>query len=150
EPFRQGDGVPGRAAEGLGLGLSLVRSLVLMHGGTVAAASPGVGRGSTFTARLPVGGESVPAAVVAPPAPRGDALRSLVVDDNPDAARSLALLLRLDGHEVRVADDGPSALRTAAEFRPEAVLLDIGLPGMDGNEVAKRLRATPGLERSVL
>jgi PAS domain S-box-containing protein len=149
EMFQQADRVPGRVSEGLGLGLSLVRSLVEMHGGSVSAHSAGAGQGSEFVVRLPLAPGSPtpepPTTTVAAPS-EVRPLRILIVDDNVDGANSLALLLRLEGHEVKVVHDGQAALEAAGEFRPEAVLLDIGLPrGMDGYEVAIRLRALPGL-----
>ena len=143
EMFAQADRVPGRMAEGLGLGLSLVKNLMEMHGGTATARSDGPGRGSEFEVRLPAAATPEGAAAAARPSRQKMAsIRVLIVDDNEDAAHSLALLLRLSGgHEVRVAHDGQAALAAAREFRPAAVLLDIGLPkGMDGHEVARRLR----------
>jgi CheY-like chemotaxis protein len=137
------------AQGGLGIGLSLVRTLVEMHGGSIVAHSEGPGRGSEFLVRLPVleeargikGTPSEPGRGKVASLPRR---RILVVDDNVDAARSLARLLsRLHDQEVRVAHDGQEALSVAREFRPEVVLLDIGLPGMDGHEVARRLREQP-------
>ncbi|HSV36993.1 MAG TPA: response regulator [Ramlibacter sp.] len=132
-----------RSPGGLGIGLALVRRLVELHGGSVTAASPGVGQGSVFTVRLPLaqpaqkpaspGMASVPAVPV-------QGLRVLVVDDNTDAAESLATLLELGGHATRVANSGDEALRTAHEFRPEVVFLDIGMPGKDGYQVARELR----------
>jgi PAS domain S-box-containing protein len=148
--FTQGDRVSGRLKEGLGLGLTLVKTLVQMHGGTVSVASDGPGRGSEFTVRLPL-----PAADAAAPAGPGQSppiaeqrLRVLVVDDNVDAADSLRMVLEAHcGHQVRVAYDGEAGLAAAREFRPDVALLDIALPkGLDGYEVARRLRATPGLD----
>ena len=148
--FTQGDRVSGRLKEGLGLGLTLVKTLVEMHGGTVTAASDGPGRGATFTVRLPAaaGPAGEPAAAAAPAAPARP-LRVLVVDDNKDAADSLQMVLEQQGgHAVRVAYDGPAGVAAAREFQPDLALLDIGLPkGMDGYEVARRLRALPGLDR---
>jgi CheY-like chemotaxis protein len=146
ELFVQVDHATTRAQGGLGIGLTLVRSLVEMHGGTVEARSDGPGKGSEFVVRLPLaatpgavpGGEAGggnPADLAPPPAHR-----LLVVDDNVDAAESLAVLLRLQGHEVRVAHDGPGALSLVGVYRPEVVFLDLGMPGMDGYEVARRLR----------
>ena len=128
-----------------------------MHGGSITARSEGPGTGSEFVVRLPVlrrgSGGRAPAAgpTRGGRAERPPRRRILVVDDNVDAARSLArLLARLYGQEVRVAHDGPEALAVAEEFRPEVVLLDIGLPGMDGNEVARRLRGRPEFERTLI
>jgi signal transduction histidine kinase/DNA-binding response OmpR family regulator len=150
--FTQGDHSLDRSAGGLGIGLTLVHRLVGLHGGTVTAASDGPGCGSEFTIRLPLVAEtgiatmstngSHPIQAAAPP-PAGDPChgrRVLVVDDNVDGADSLGRLLQLDGHHVRLAHDGPTALAAADEFRPDAIVLDIGLPGMDGFEVARRLR----------
>jgi signal transduction histidine kinase/CheY-like chemotaxis protein len=147
ELFTQVDHSLDRSQGGLGIGLTLVRQLVHMHGGSVRAYSPGPSKGSEFVVRLPlVSAAAVPAEAglnklpsVASPAP----CRLLVVDDNQDAAASLAMLLRLDGFEVQAAFDGPAALDAALHFRPGVVLLDIGLPGMDGYEVARRLRTQP-------
>ncbi|GGY35817.1 hybrid sensor histidine kinase/response regulator [Pseudoduganella albidiflava] len=138
-----------RSNGGLGIGLSLVRRLVALHGGTATAASAGPGQGSTFTIRLPLAEASPMAAGDAPPAPdaaAGRRLRILIADDNVDAAHSLADLLALEGHDIRVAADGAGALELAAGFQPEVVFLDIGMPGMDGYETARRLRAMPGMQ----
>jgi signal transduction histidine kinase len=154
--FQQADRVPGGAADGLGLGLALVRGLVALHGGEVSASSGGPGAGSEFVVSLPlvVRDGPAPARDAGRPPSVGSArrpLRVLVVDDNVDGAKSLAMLLGLIGHEVRVAYDGPEALEVAAAFRPEVVLLDVGLPGdMDGYQVARRLRARPGTETAAL
>jgi signal transduction histidine kinase/ActR/RegA family two-component response regulator len=151
ELFVQGDRTIDRAQGGLGIGLTVVRTLVAMHGGHVTVASDGPGRGSTFTVDLPALAE--PAAAPAPA--RADAAaarfcRVLVVDDNVDSAHGLAKLLTLLGHEVRQAHDGAEAIEAAHAFRPEVVLLDIGLPGMDGYEVARRLRSEEGLAGALL
>jgi signal transduction histidine kinase len=135
-----------RAGGGLGLGLSIVRSLVKLHGGQVSATSPGLGQGSTFIVDLPAAeaGELGDAARDTDPPVRPDQQlpRVLVVDDNEDAAIMLADALRTLGFEVRTAHDGPGAVALAGEFRPDIALLDIGLPMMDGYEVARRLRET--------
>ncbi len=142
-----------RAEGGLGIGLSLVKSLTEMHGGTVEAHSAGPGQGSEFIVRWPLptqeAPQSLPGHPEKSPAPE-PAVRVLLVDDNADAADSLAMLLRLWGHEVAVAHDGPTALRTAEALDPQVALLDIGLPGMDGYALARRLRAQPGLGPIVL
>jgi PAS domain S-box-containing protein len=148
EPFVQGERSLDRAAGGLGIGLTLVKTVVELHGGSVEAASGGVDQGTRFTVTLPLAAavpNGVGAAPVAQPAPRPAAARLLVVDDNQDAAMSLAELLRFGGHPVHVAYDGAQALEAMREQRPEVVFLDLGLPGMDGFEVARRVRADPAL-----
>jgi two-component system, chemotaxis family, CheB/CheR fusion protein len=152
DTFQQADRVSGQVSEGLGVGLSLVRRLTELHGGSVTVASEGPGRGSEFVVWLPAVSEAAAAASPAHPAPPpARALRILVVDDNAAAAESLSLLLQVTGHDVRTADDGPKALEIAAAFVPQVVLLDIGLPrGMDGYEVARRLRSLPGMESALL
>ncbi|QEL14918.1 PAS domain S-box protein [Limnoglobus roseus] len=137
-----------RSQGGLGIGLTLVKRLVEMHGGSVSAESPGPGRGSTFVVRLPLADAATPLPSTGPPeeTPAAARLRVLVVDDNVDAAVSLAMLLEMKGHEVRVAHDGPDALRVLGSYRPRLVVLDIGLPGMTGYEVARRIRASTELE----
>lgn len=146
-----------RSQGGLGLGLAIVRSLVGLHGGTVSARSEGLGRGTEFTIRLPpIDLAMSAAAAVTVPAP-GLALRTgnggsqvLVVDDNQDAAEMLAEVLMDWGYTVRVAHDGPTALRLVAEFTPEIALLDIGLPVMDGYELARLLKENPSFQRTHL
>jgi PAS domain S-box-containing protein len=141
--FTQAGSTRDGAQGGLGIGLTLVKRLVELQGGTVEARSAGLGLGSEFTVRLPA---LAPTSVQRPARPRRAAaeddvpLRILVVDDNVDAADSLARLMELLGHAVRTAYDGPSALRAAASFEPEAALLDLGLPGMDGVALARCLR----------
>ncbi|HSA55695.1 MAG TPA: PAS domain S-box protein, partial [Gemmatimonadaceae bacterium] len=147
DTFAQVSQSPDRALGGLGIGLTLVRRLVRMHGGTVVARSAGVGRGSEFEVRLPLlrGAQESAAGAPVPEAPP-DLLhpprRVLVVDDNRDSADTTAMLLTMWGHEVQTAHDGPAALDVARTFRPQLVLLDIGLPGLTGYEVAEQLRAS--------
>ena len=142
--FVQGTRSLDRAKGGLGIGLTLVKTLVSLHGGSVRAASEGLGRGSQLVVRLPLAPPAelrpAPAAAV-PRAGAGAPLRVLVVDDNVDAANAVGHLLKRAGHEVSLAHDGPAALAAAAAAAPDLVLLDIGLPGMDGYTVAERLRA---------
>ena len=155
EMFTQVRGSLDRAQGGLGIGLSLVRRLVELHGGRVSAFSGGRSRGSTFTVRLPLRagtphapGTAAPAGAQAPAA--AGPLRVLVVDDNLDAAESLTALLEVLGHTAMVAHDGPQGLAAACEFVPDLVLLDIGLPGMSGHEVAREIRRTAALRKVVL
>ncbi len=153
--FTQVPNNAGRSQGGLGIGLSLVRRLVEMHGGTVAAASPGEGKGSTFTVRLPLTEQQQ---LHAPTKPKwaepvgkvGAALKVVVADDNTDAAESLSTVLELSGHETWVAHDGHDALRLVLERRPDLAFLDIGMPGLTGYEVARLIRQTPGTESTVL
>jgi signal transduction histidine kinase len=152
EPFMQSEATLGRARGGLGLGLALAKGLVELHGGTISARSDGPGLGAQFIVRLPaapaVGQPETPAAQPAQAARRR---RVLVVEDLPDAATTLRLLLEMAGHEVAVAHDGRAALEQAGSFGPEIILCDIGLPGdLDGYAVARAIRATPGLERTRL
>jgi PAS domain S-box-containing protein len=145
--FVQGERSMERADGGLGIGLTLVQNLVRLHGGTVEAVSDGRGRGSEFIVRLPALPDDAPRrAPTAPPLPLGTIAprRIIVVDDNVDAADLTAELLARAGHEVHVAHDGPAALSLAQRVRPEVALLDIGLPVMNGYELADRLRATFG------
>jgi signal transduction histidine kinase len=132
-----------RSQGGLGIGLTLVRRLAEMHGGSVEAYSAGVGEGSQFVVRLPIA--TVPRAVAPGPAAAAvvSCRKMLVVDDNRDAASSLAMLLELDGHTIVTAYDGPSAFAAAETHRPEVALLDLGLPIMDGDEVCRRIRQQP-------
>ena len=144
-----------RSQGGLGIGLSLVQRLVEMHGGTVTAASPGEGQGSTFTVRLPVVQQQQVDAhtgqdQVAPIGKTGSVLKVLVADDNVDAAESLAILLELGGHQATVAHDGHAALRLVVEGRPDFAFLDIGMPGLTGHEVARMIRQTSGIDQTVL
>jgi CheY-like chemotaxis protein/two-component sensor histidine kinase len=142
--FRQIDRRDARSQGGMGIGLSLAQRLAQMHGGRIRAESAGLGHGSRFVLELPLSAHALDAApagrpAAATPSPR----RVLVVDDNHDAADSTAMLLRASGAEVRVSYDGPSALDALQEWQPDVVLLDVGMPGMDGLEVARRIRGTP-------
>jgi signal transduction histidine kinase len=155
EMFAQVETSRDRAQGGLGIGLTLVKSLVEMHGGSVQATSAGPGQGSEFTVRLPIASQ-VPTTGAAGRAHEEEAdkkvpaRRILVVDDNRDSAESLGLLLQMMGNEVRIAHDGRSALEEAGAFRPDFALVDIGMPGMSGYEVAQRLRERPELRGVVL
>jgi PAS domain S-box-containing protein len=146
--FTQGDSSLDRARDGLGIGLTLSRRLAELHGGTIEAHSEGVGRGSEFVVKLPTLLETAPPA--GEPARAGGSagrsLRILVVDDSEDTAETMGTLLEMAGHSIQVAHSGPAALEMAASFRPEAILLDIGLPGLDGYQVAQRLREDPALK----
>ena len=145
ELFVQGDQAPARAQGGLGIGLTLVRRLVELHGGRVEAASPGEGKGSVFTIAFP----RLPAPPPASAAPRRRTVppqRTLVVEDNDDARDMLRTLLELDGHTVYVAANGIAGLAAALEHRPDVAVVDIGLPEMDGYEVARKLRASESLK----
>jgi PAS domain S-box-containing protein len=153
ELFSQGERGLDRRQGGLGIGLPLVKSLVEMHDGTVTAQSEGSGRGSEFVVHLPAVPSPVPQTVTPPEDSAGPAARSLrvlLVDDVPDTRIVFGRLLEILGHQVRTAGDGPSALEAALEFRPDVVLLDLGLPGMNGYEVTKRMRQQPALQNAVL
>lgn len=140
------------AQGGLGIGLALVRSLAQLHGGRAEAQSPGLGQGSTFTVRLPLpsGQDRDAAARPAEPAAALPGHRILVVDDNRDAAETMGVLLEILGNDVQVTHDGPSALRVLDTFQPTVVLLDIGMPGMDGYEVARQVRRRRERDRVTL
>ncbi|SAL01923.1 signal transduction histidine kinase with CheB and CheR activity [Caballeronia pedi] len=152
--FVQAERTLDRKSAGLGLGLALVHQLVELHLGTVRAFSDGLGQGSVFVVRLPISNAK------AQSSPERDSTHDatviaatskiLVVDDNTDAAESTAMVLRLDGHEVKIAGDGASALQVAAGFRPDIVLLDIGLPDMDGYQICRELRTTRECAGSLL
>ena len=154
--FAQADRSLARTRGGLGIGLTIVQRIVQLHGGRVEARSGGLGHGSEFLVHLPWVRDPVPQttgdAIASPTAATLDAARRrvLVVEDNPDGANTLARLLRVCGHDVRTAIDGPTALEAAGAFRPDVVLLDIGLPGMSGHEVAAQLRRLPGLASALL
>jgi signal transduction histidine kinase/ActR/RegA family two-component response regulator len=153
--FVQADQTAARSQGGLGIGLTLVKNLVEMHNGTVEVRSEGLGRGSEFTVRLPLSAELVtadksPQEKSAHPHALSSGLKLLVVDDNQDAANTLAMLLKLEDHEVRVAFSGTAALEILKTYAADLVFLDIGMPGMDGYEVARRLREQPGMKHVVL
>jgi len=163
ELFSQADNTLSRSYGGMGIGLTLVKNLVQMHGGTVTANSAGLGTGSEFVIRLPIetasaqpqpqanfGFEGNGSPHSPTPQPSRPAQRILVVDDNKDAAHALGRLLQKIGHEVAYAYDGPSAVTTALNYQPGIILLDIGLPEMDGYEVAQRIRKTSMLQGVLL
>ncbi len=154
ELFAQGERTPDRAQGGLGIGLSLARTLVDLHGGAIEAASEGVGRGSRFTVSLPRLPDTTEVSsmdgVVMKTTTSLRALRIMVVDDNVDAAESLAMMLELDGHSVIRAHDARAAIALARNERPNVMLLDIGLPDIDGYELARRLRALPEVDAARL
>jgi PAS domain S-box-containing protein len=153
EMFTQAEGSASHAEGGLGIGLTVVRSLVEMHGGSVAVHSAGLGHGSEFVVRLPIlrpAAAPFVAAVVDKGPGKEPARSVLIVDDSEDAAETLALLLRRRGHEVRTAHDGPSTLQLVRARPPDVVLLDLGMPGMDGLEVARRLRQDLGQKQALL
>jgi signal transduction histidine kinase len=145
--FTQGERTLDRSQGGLGLGLALVRRLVQMHGGTIEAASEGAGKGASFTVSLPT--------IAAPAHPKGDvhladehhgkALHILVVEDNDDGRETLAMMLRIGGHQVDEAASGPGGLASLKAHHPDIAIVDIGLPGFDGYEVARRTRANPDI-----
>jgi CheY-like chemotaxis protein len=141
--FVQGERGLDRAAGGLGVGLALVKRLAELHGGSATAASAGRGKGATFTVTLPA---VLPAATAAAPEQRAPVptRRVLIVEDNDDTRQMMQEVLRFSGHDVRTARDGTSGLALAAEARPDVALIDIGLPDVDGYEVARRMRAAPG------
>ena len=150
--FTQGRRTSDRTQGGLGLGLALVKSILAMHGGAIEAYSGGPDNGSTFVITLPRVQRAAAASAAEPDALRrpARALRIMVVDDNRDAGQSLAALLEACGHEVLVASDGPAALRLAGASAPDAFILDIGLPGMNGYELARHIREQPTLARALL
>jgi CheY-like chemotaxis protein len=154
--FTQAERTPDRSQGGLGIGLALVKSLVALHGGSVQARSEGLGQGSEFSISLPCAARAPAAAggggdgAAAGTVPDNGNLRVLVVDDNADAAQMLAALLEVQGHAVSVEYDARGALARARSERPDVLLLDIGLPDMDGYELARRLRAQPENANAIL
>jgi two-component system CheB/CheR fusion protein len=151
EPFMQADRTLDRTSGGLGLGLALVKGLVDLHGGEVNASSEGLGKGATFVIRLPLAdpiASGTPAAARAP-APAAER-RILVIEDDIDVANGLQFALEIDGHAVQVAHNGPDGIDRARRFHPEVVLCDIGLPGMNGYEVARAFRSDPSLSGTLL
>jgi CheY-like chemotaxis protein len=160
--FSQVDTSLERSVSGLGIGLTLVKSVVEMHGGTVEAYSAGVGQGSEFVVHLPLGDEwrvasdakeeagGDPLATHHSPLTTKTKRRILVVDDNPDSAESLAMLLKISGNETHMAHDGLEAVEAAERFRPDVVLLDIGLPQLNGYDAARRIREQPWGKTMVL
>jgi CheY-like chemotaxis protein len=150
EPFVQADNGLARSKGGLGLGLAIVKGVVDLHGGYVQAHSEGVGRGAEFVVNLPLASAGeLPTRSVAPSS-FTRAVEVLVIEDNVDAARSLAEVLEMHGHRVHIATDGRSGIATACEVRPELILCDIGLPDVDGYQVAHTLRADEGLRSTRL
>jgi CheY-like chemotaxis protein/two-component sensor histidine kinase len=141
-----------RSQGGLGIGLSLVRSMLELHGGSVTAASAGAGQGSVFTVRLPLAADAEPLAAAAPSAAPAHmhSVRVLVVDDNCDAAETLSALLELLGHRAQVANSGHAALEAMQDFRPQVVFLDLGMPGMNGYDVAQAIRDDRRLDQPLL
>ena len=153
ELFKQGDRSLARTEGGLGIGLTMVKALAEMHGGTVTASSAGPGKGSEFVVRLPGGptnNQPGTAHSVSTPAPRRNGNRILVVDDNVDLSRALTTLLSRFGYDAQAVNDGHTAIEAARALRPEVVLLDLGLPGMDGYEVARRLRSEEGFQDATI
>jgi CheY-like chemotaxis protein len=147
EMFSQIENSLDRSQGGLGIGLTLVKRLVELHGGTVEAHSEGLGQGSEFRVRLPILVEPANSASEIKPPPNLDSLqprRILIVDDNLDAARTLSMLLKIGGNETCLAHDGLDAVEQAERFRPEIVLLDIGLPKLNGFDTCRRIREQPG------
>jgi CheY-like chemotaxis protein/two-component sensor histidine kinase len=141
-----------RSTAGLGVGLTLARRLVQLHGGTLEAESPGAGQGSTFTVRLPTSGLHLDDETVARQASgvRASARRVLLADDNKDFANSLGELIGAGGHAVRIVHDGEEAVEAAATFKPDVAFVDIGMPKLHGYDVARRLRADPATAKCIL
>jgi len=145
ELFAQGDAPTQRAHGGLGVGLALARRLIDLHGGSIAADSAGPGQGSTFVIRLPASATRASESAPAPSAAQHVVGRVVIIDDNRDAATMLSLLIERLGGSARAAHDAETGLAVIADFHPEMVFLDIGMPGMDGYETVRRIRGTPSL-----
>jgi CheY-like chemotaxis protein len=152
EMFSQVDNSMERRHGGLGIGLTLVKSIVEMHGGTVAGHSKGLGKGSEFTVQLPLlPAETHTGEVLSQQsAAQGDAYNILVVDDNEASAKTLGWMLEMFGHRVRLAKSGTDALTAAKDFEPRIVFLDLGMPGLNGYEVCKQMRTEPALSNAVI
>jgi two-component system CheB/CheR fusion protein len=150
QPFSQADSSLARRKSGLGLGLALAKALAELHGGTIEARSEGLGKGAEFTARLPLSSTLPESPQPSAWQSAGRGRRVLIIEDNPDAALSLRDAMELAGHEVRVAYDAAEGLETAREFRPEVLLCDIGLPTMDGYQVARRFRSDERLRSTYM
>jgi signal transduction histidine kinase/ActR/RegA family two-component response regulator len=150
DPFVQETVNLARSEAGLGIGLSLVRSLAELHGGSVTAASPGVNQGSTFTVHWPLAIRPMPKPRSSKAGPQPAEQRIVIVEDNPDVREMLQTLMELEGHEVAAADDAPEALELIEFQRPDIALVDIGLPTFDGYEVARRIRANPATRETFL
>lgn len=150
ELFAQVEQETQRARGGLGIGLALARQLVELHGGTLKAQSPGRGLGSTFTVRLPLSRRDAPAAPEAARTAGVQPMKLLVVDDDVSSAQATGRILTMVGHTVSLAHSGPEAIQTAQEVRPDAIVLDLGLPGMDGYDVCRALRQDPAFQKTIL
>lgn len=153
ELFRQVTPSLDRSQGGLGIGLTIVKRLAEMHGGGVAVSSPGLDLGSVFTVTIPLANgrrAAAPAPALDCAPPQGSGLRVLIVEDNTDTALAMSEVLEIWGHDVRLAYDGPGALEVAAAYHPDFILLDIGLPDMDGYQVTRELRRWPGFSRTVI
>jgi len=154
EMFSQVDRSMERSKSGLGIGLTLARQIVEMHGGTIQASSEGLGRGSRFVVRLPESGAPLvasPGHHVAQNSRSGHAgMKILIADDNKDAADSIGMLLRMNGHDVRVVYNGLDAVATANSMQPDAIVLDIGMPKLNGFDVARQIRRQAWAGRAVL
>jgi signal transduction histidine kinase/CheY-like chemotaxis protein len=150
ELFVQGERALDRNEGGLGIGLTLVRRLAELHGGRAAVHSDGPGLGSEFTVRLPAIEPATTALAPVPQESHNEARHILIVEDNADARDTLQMLLELSGHRIDTAPDGPTGLEKALALQPEIALIDVGLPGMDGYEVARRIRASHGMRRPFL